>query len=76
MTHGGIKKSESQVDASYVSFHNHYVAFQATEEDSGLCTDFGGLEVKDITFGEPGDVTVIDDIAIFDGPTKFKSTHV
>lgn len=76
MTHGGIKDSESQVDASYTSFHNHYVAFQATEEGSGLCADFGELEVKDITFGEPGDITVIDDIAVFDGPTKFKNTIV
>jgi len=77
-THGGIKDSEAQTDASDASFHNHYVALQPTEDGSGLCAaedGLGGLEVKDITFGEPGDVSVIDDVAVFDGPTKFKSTH-
>ena len=71
-THGGVLDSAAQTDASDASFHNHYVALQATEDGSGLCDT---LEVKDITFDEPGDVTLLDDVAIFDGPTKFKSTH-
>lgn len=77
-THAGIKDSVAQEDASDGSFHNHYVALQLTEDGSGICTEedgLGGLEVRDITFGEPGDVTVIDDVAVFDGPTKFKSMH-
>jgi len=74
-THGGVQDSATQTDASDARFHNHYVALQATEDGTGLCGDFGGFEVKDITWDEPGDVSLLDDVAVFDGPTKFKSTH-
>ena len=70
-THGGIQDSAAQTDAADASFHNHYVALT---EDAGddKCP---GLEVVDITWDAPGSVTVIDNVAVFDGPAKFKSTH-
>ena len=72
-THGGVLDSAAQTDASDASFHNHYVALQDSQNDgSGLCTT---LEVRDITWDEPGDVTVLEDVAVFDGPTKFESTN-
>jgi hypothetical protein len=72
-THGGVLDSAAQTDASDASFHNHYVSVQDSQADgSGLCPT---LEVKDISWDEPGEVTVLDDAAIFDGPTEFNSTH-
>lgn len=72
-THGGVLDSAAQTDANDASFHNHYVSVQDSQVDgSGLCPT---LEVKDISWDEPGDVTVLDDAAVFDGPTEFKSTH-
>lgn len=72
-THGGVLDSAAQTDASDASFHNHYVSVQDSQVDgSGLCPT---LEVKDISWDEPGDVTILDDAAVFDGPTEFKSTH-
>jgi hypothetical protein len=72
-THGGVLDSAAQTDASDASFHNHYVSVQDSKVDgSGLCPT---MEVKDISWDEPGDVTVLDDAAVFDGPTEFKSTH-
>ncbi|MCG8325965.1 MAG: hypothetical protein MI673_10650, partial [Thiotrichales bacterium] len=51
-THAGVKDSEAQSDASDPVFHNHYVALQDSQTDgTGLCS---GLEVRDITFQEPG----------------------
>jgi len=70
-THGGIQDSAAQSDASDASFHNHYVALTNNAEDA-KCP---GLEVVDITWDAPGDVTVIDNVAVIDAPTKFKSTH-
>jgi len=70
-THGGIQDSAAQADASDASFHNHYVALTVNDDDA-KCP---GAEVVDITWDAPGDVTVIDNVAVFDGPTKFKSTH-
>ena len=70
-THGGVQDSAAQSDASDASFHNHYVAL-TDDVDDAKCP---GLEVVDITWDEPGDVTVIDNVAVFDGPAKFKSTH-
>ena len=69
-THGGVLDSAAQSDVNDASFHNHYVALQASADGSGLCPS---LEVKDITWKEPGDVTLDGDVALFDGPTKFKS---
>lgn len=72
-THGGVLDSAAQIDASDASFHNHYVTVQDSQVDgSGLCP---ALEVKDISWDEPGSVTVLDDTAVFDGPTEFESTH-
>ncbi len=72
-THGGVLDSAAQTDASDARFHNHYVAVQDSQVDgSGLCP---ALEVRDISWDEPGSVTVLDDTAIFDGPIEFESTH-
>jgi len=70
-THGGIQDSAAQTDASDASFHNHYVKLTQNDDD----VKCPGLEVVDITWDEPGSVTVIDNVAVIDGPTKFKSTH-
>jgi len=69
-THGGVLDSAAQSDASDARFHNHYVALQKSSEGSGLCPT---LEVKNISWDEPGDVTLLGDVALFDGPTKFHS---
>lgn len=71
-THGGIQDSAAQTDASDTSFHNHYVALTDNGNTEDTCP---GLEVVDITWDAPGDVTVIDNVAVFDGPAKFKSIH-
>ncbi|MBA2483960.1 MAG: hypothetical protein H0V39_05990 [Nitrosomonas sp.] len=72
-THGGVLDSAMQTDASDARFHNHYLSLQDSKKDgSGLCPTF---EVKDISWDAPGDVTVLEDTAVFDGPTKYKSTH-
>lgn len=72
-THGGVLDSAAQTDASDASFHNHYVSVQDSQVDgSGLCPT---LEIKDISWDEPGDVTILDDAAVFDGPAEFSSTH-
>lgn len=72
-THGGVLDSAAQTDASDASFHNHYASVQDSQVDgSGLCPT---LEIKDISWDEPGTVTVLDDAAIFDGPAEFSSTH-
>jgi hypothetical protein len=69
-THGGIQDSAAQSDKDDASFHNHYVALKEAES-----TGCDTLEVVDITWDAPGTVAVIDNVAVFDGPTKFKSTH-
>ena len=71
-THGGIQDSAAQADAADASFHNHYVALIDDEDTENECP---GLQVRDITWDAPGSVTVIDNVAVIDGPTKFKSTH-
>ncbi|MCH9042300.1 MAG: hypothetical protein QQN58_04270 [Nitrosopumilus sp.] len=70
-THAGILDSAAQTDASDASFHNHYVALTIDEEDD-KCPR---AEIVDITFDEPGSVTVIDNVAVISGPTEFESTH-
>lgn len=72
-THGGVLDSAMQTDASDARFHNHYLSLQDSKKDgSGLCPTF---EVKDISWDAPGDVAVLEDTAVFDGPTEYKSTH-
>jgi|APSaa5957512493_1039668.scaffolds.fasta_scaffold79612_1 hypothetical protein len=72
-THGGVLDSEAQTDASDASFHNHYVALQNSGIGTGLCT---GLEVRDITFEQPGDVEIKNKKAIMeDVPYYFAGTH-
>lgn len=72
-THAGVLDSAAQTDASDARFHNHYASVQDSQVDgSGLCPT---LEIKDISWDEPGAVTVLDDAAIFDGPAEFSSTH-
>lgn len=71
-THGGIQDSAAQTDAFDASFHNHYVALTDNGNIKDACP---GLEVVDITWDAPGDVIVLDNVAVFDGPAKFKSTH-
>lgn len=73
-THAGVKDSEAQSDASDPVFHNHYVALQDSQADgTGLCP---GLEVRDITFQEPGEVEVKGKKAIMEEvPFSFSGTH-
>ncbi|MBA4718408.1 MAG: hypothetical protein HRO68_04690 [Nitrosopumilus sp.] len=77
-THGGVLDSIAQIDANDASFHNHYVALQnSTDADpligTGLCP---GLEVRDITFQEPGDVDIDNKKAnMEDVPYYFAGTH-
>lgn len=73
-SHGGVLDSEAQIDVNDASFHNHYVALQDSQTDgTGLCT---GLEIRDITFQEPGDVDIKNKIAIMeDVPYYFAGTH-
>lgn len=73
-THGGVQDSEAQSDASDPVFHNHYVALQDSQAvGTGLCP---GLEVRDITWQEPGDVKVKGKKATMkDVPFSFSGTH-
>ncbi len=73
-THAGVQDSEAQADANDPVFHNHYVALQDSEtEGSDLCP---GLEVRDITFQEPGDVDMKNrKIVMEDVPYYFAGTH-
>ena len=73
-THAGVKDSEAQSDANDPVFHNHYVALQDSQSDgTGLCP---GLEVRDITFEEPGDVDIEGKKTIMeDVPYYFSGTH-
>jgi len=73
-THGGVLDSEAQTSASDPVFHNHYVALQdSTVDGSGLCP---GLEVRDITWQQPGDVQVNDEkVTMEDTPYYFAGTH-
>ncbi|WP_299292326.1 hypothetical protein [Nitrosopumilus sp.] len=77
-THGGVLDSEAQTDASDASFHNHYVALQDSQDPNpeigtGLCP---GLEVRDITWEEPGDVKIKGKKATMkDVPFSFSGTH-
>ncbi len=77
-THGGVLDSEVQADASDPVFHNHYVALQDSQDPdpeigTGLCP---GLEVRDITWQQPGDVQVSGKKAIMeDTPYYFAGTH-
>ena len=71
-THKGVLDSVAQVDANDGSFHNHYVALHQLDEDA-KCP---GLEVRDITFQEPGDVEIRNTRAIVeDVPYYFAGTH-
>ena len=71
-THAGVKDSVAQADASDPVFHNHYVALEDLEDDS-LCP---GLQVRDITFQEPGDAAVTDNkVSMTDVPYSFAGTH-
>ena len=71
-THGGVQDSEAQTDADDPVWHNHYVALQQLDDDA-KCP---GLEVRDITFEEPGDVDVTHKIAAMeDVPYYFAGTH-
>ena len=71
-THAGVKDSIAQVDADDASFHNHYVTLHELADDA-KCP---GLEVKDISFQEPGDVSVSGKIVVMeDTPYYFAGTH-
>ena len=71
-THAGVKDSIAQTDADDASFHNHYVALHELPND----TKCPGLEVRDISFQEPGDVAIRGDTAILeDTPYYFMGTH-
>ena len=73
-THPGVKDSEAQSGPNDASFHNHYVALQNSQTvGTGYCP---GLEVRDITFQEPGDVKVKKKKATMkDVPFSFSGTH-
>lgn len=71
-THKGVYDSVAQVDASDASFHNHYVALHDMMDDA-KCP---GLQVKDISYQEPGDVSVSGSgVIIEDAPYYFGATH-
>lgn len=71
-THKGVLDSVAQEDADDASFHNHYVALHDRPDDR-KCP---GLEVKDISFQEPGDVEIVNERAIMeDLPYYFGATH-
>ena len=71
-THAGVYDSIAQEDADDASFHNHYVTLHDLEDDA-KCP---GLEVKDISFQEPGDVSVSGKIVVIeDTPYYFGGTH-
>ncbi len=73
-THGGVLDSEAQTGVNDASFHNHYVALQDSQAvGTGLCP---GLEVRDITFQQPGDVEINKKKAeMEDVPYYFAGTH-
>ena len=71
-THAGVKDSIAQVDADDASFHNHYVKLTDNADDA-KCP---GLEVVDISYQEPGDVSVSGSgVVIEDAPYYFGATH-
>ncbi|MYB30079.1 MAG: hypothetical protein F4Y18_03480 [Cenarchaeum sp. SB0663_bin_5] len=71
-THAGVYDSIAQTDANDASFHNHYVALHDLKDDP-TCP---GLQVRDISFQEPGDVHVSDYGIVFeDTPYYFGATH-
>lgn len=71
-THAGVYDSIAQEDADDASFHNHYVTLHELDDDA-KCP---GLEVKDISFQEPGDVDVSGKIVVIeDTPYYFAGTH-
>lgn len=71
-THAGVYDSIAQEDADDASFHNHYVTLHQLDDDA-KCP---GLEVKDISFQEPGDVDVSGKIVVIeDTPYYFAGTH-
>ena len=73
-THAGVLDSEAQADVNDPVFHNHYVALQDSQ-DVGT-TYCPGLEVRDITFQEPGDVEIKNKRVIMeDVPYYFAGTH-
>ncbi len=74
-THAGVLDSEAQANAADPVFHNHYVALQDAQgiDGTGLCP---GLEIRDITYEEPGDVNVKSNKAtMVDVPLIFEGTH-
>lgn len=79
-THAGVLDSEAQADVNDPVFHNHYVALQHSIDPetgevigTGLCP---GLEIRDITFQEPGDVDVKNKkVVMEDVPYYFAGTH-
>lgn len=71
-THAGVKDSEAQADANDPVFHNHYVALEDLTDDA-TCP---GLQVRDISFQEPGDVDVSGHgVVMEDTPYYFGGTH-
>ena len=71
-THAGVKDSIAQVDSNDASFHNHYVGLHEVDDDA-KCP---GLEVKNISFQEPGDVEITDNMVVIeDTPFYFGATH-
>lgn len=71
-THAGVYDSIAQEDADDASFHNHYVKLAEIADDA-KCP---GLEVVDISFQEPGDVSVYgSEVVIEDAPYYFGATH-
>lgn len=73
-THGGVLDSVAQADAADPVFHNHYVALH--DSQSVGTTYCPGLEIRDITFEEPGDVDVKNKrVVMEDVPYYFAGTH-
>lgn len=71
-THAGVRDSEAQEDKDDASFHNHYVALHDLPDDE-KCP---GLQVKDISFEQPGDVSVSGKIVVMeDTPYYFAGKH-
>ena len=71
-THAGVKDSVAQADANDPVFHNHYVALEDLADDA-TCP---GLQVRDISFQEPGDVAVSSySVVMEDTPYYFGGTH-
>lgn len=71
-THAGVKDSIAQADANDPVFHNHYVALEDLTDDA-TCP---GLQVRDISYQEPGDVDVSGHgVVMEDTPYYFGGTH-